>query len=95
MLVSPGGSRARLAVATSLTISQAGSALAHGFAGARFFRPVAGSSDGSDEVEKEPCRRTRRQCLERPGLEAEDRHHGGEREAECPGIDARQNRQIE
>ncbi len=31
------GSRARLAVATALTISQAGSALAHGFAGSRFF----------------------------------------------------------
>jgi hypothetical protein len=31
------GGRMRLAVATALTISQAGSALAHGFAGSRFF----------------------------------------------------------
>src|ERR1700736_430792 len=37
MFVPTCGSRARLAVATALTISQAGSALAHGFAGARFF----------------------------------------------------------
>ena len=37
MLVSTCGSRVRLAVATALTISQAGSALAHGFAGSRFF----------------------------------------------------------
>jgi hypothetical protein len=37
MFVPTCGSRARLAVATALTISQAGSALAHGFAGSRFF----------------------------------------------------------
>ena len=37
MLVSTCGGRMRLAVATALTISQAGSALAHGFAGSRFF----------------------------------------------------------
>jgi hypothetical protein len=37
MLVPTCGSHVRLAVATALTISQAGSALAHGFAGARFF----------------------------------------------------------
>src|SRR6266446_9842309 len=37
MFVPTYGSRARLAVATALTISQAGSALAHGFAGSRFF----------------------------------------------------------
>ena len=37
MLVTTCGDRMRLAVATALTISQAGSALAHGFAGSRFF----------------------------------------------------------
>src|SRR5437870_12166905 len=37
MLVSTYGGRVRLAVVTALTISQAGSALAHGFAGSRFF----------------------------------------------------------
>src|ERR1700730_17603274 len=37
MFVPTCGSRARLAVATALTISQADSALAHGFAGSRFF----------------------------------------------------------
>src|SRR3981189_3387621 len=37
MFVPRSASRARLAVATALTISQAGSALAHGFAGSRFF----------------------------------------------------------
>jgi hypothetical protein len=37
MLVTTCGGRMQLAVATALTISQAGSALAHGFAGSRFF----------------------------------------------------------
>jgi hypothetical protein len=37
MFVPTCGSRVRLALATALTISQAGSALAHGFAGSRFF----------------------------------------------------------
>src|SRR5438552_4338527 len=37
MLVSTCGGRMRLAVVTALTILQAGSALAHGFAGSRFF----------------------------------------------------------
>jgi hypothetical protein len=37
MLVSTLGSRVRLAVVTAFTISLAGSALGHGFAGSRFF----------------------------------------------------------